>query len=102
MNLILVKPRIVDLLIHLRQLRRNLILNKTKSSAASPVPQESFEKSDVKPFSPFQSSESTVKRQQASRNALNMTNKAKIPGLNLQNIKRPNFHEEFMDVWQEF
>lgn len=43
--------------------KKNSYLSKINTSVASPVLQKSFDKSGAKPFSPFQSSESTVKRQ---------------------------------------
>lgn len=74
------------------------------SAAASPELVASFEKnSDWKLFSPFQSSESTLKRQPCQKDlAKPVDHVHKIPQLDLNNIDRPNFHEEFMEVWQEF
>ena len=69
-------------------------------STANPLFQSSFEKSnESKPFSPFQSSESTLKRQQWSKNFADLKNNSKkMPILNLNNIERSNFHEEFMNT----
>ncbi|CAI2383421.1 unnamed protein product [Moneuplotes crassus] len=61
-----------------------------------------------KPFSPFQNSESTVKlfKKPSDSNLFYKTSKSKdrskVPQLNLENIEHPNFHQEFMDTWQEF
>ena len=73
------------------------------SSVISPDFQASFEKSsESKPFSPFQSSESTLKRQQVKQFSSTTNNVKNVPLLNLNNLERPNFHEEFMETWQEF
>ena len=73
-------------------------------SVVNPLFQSSFEKSNEgKPFSPFQSSESTLKRQQW-KNDFKSTNvmTKKMPLLNLNKVEKTNFHEEFMNTWKEF
>lgn len=67
------------------------------SSVISPSFVASFDKSESKPFSPFQSSESTLKRQN-EEGLINAGKGASMPKLNLDGIDRPNFHEEFMEL----
>lgn len=73
------------------------------SNIGSPMLPDSYDKSyESKPFSPFQSSESTLKRHQYKQYASTGGNAANVPLLNLDNLERPNFHEEFMETWKEF
>lgn len=60
---------------------------------------KSFEKSSAEAFSPLHSEESTLKRLEESQYFKGILSKEiAIPTLNLANLERPNFHEEFMEL----
>ena len=75
------------------------VYSKTNNKVDYPILQASFDKSECKPFSPFQSSESTLKRQQCKKQFTSTNEnliKSKILNLNSKEIM--SMHDDLMEI----
>lgn len=79
-----------------------IYFKKDKGTVVSPSYKLSRQKGSMEKGEEARSEEETQKRQGKKQSVSTNANLDHIPSLNLKKVKPSNFHEEFMEVWQEF